>query len=72
MDKEQRCAAKAQLVTGMQAGHSWQTAAAQAGLQIIQSNAIGFGEPSGSMVRWRWKMDGTVISANCVERPIPF
>jgi transposase len=39
MDKEQRRAAKAHLVAGMQMGHSWQTAAARAGLQISQSNA---------------------------------
>jgi len=39
MDKDQRRAAKAQLVAGMQRGQSWQTAAAQAGLQISQSNA---------------------------------
>jgi transposase len=39
MDKEQRRTAKAHLVTGMQAGQSWQTAAAQAGLPISQSNA---------------------------------
>lgn len=39
MNKEQRRRAKAQLVAGMQVGHSWQTAAAQAGLQISQSNA---------------------------------
>jgi transposase len=39
MDQEQRRAAKVQLVTGMQEGHSWQTAAAQAGLRISQSNA---------------------------------
>jgi putative transposase len=39
MDKEQRRAAKVQLVAGMQEGHAWQTAAAQAGLQISQSNA---------------------------------
>jgi hypothetical protein len=39
MDKEQRRVAKAQLVAGMQTGQAWQTAAAQAGLQISQSNA---------------------------------
>ena len=39
MDKEQRRVAKAQLVAGMQEGHSWQTAAAQAGLSTSQSNA---------------------------------
>jgi transposase len=39
IDKEQRRVAKAQLVAGMQMGHSWQTAAAQAGLPISQSNA---------------------------------
>ena len=39
MDKEQRRVAKAQLVAGMQTGQVWQTAAAQAGLQISQSNA---------------------------------
>jgi transposase len=39
MDKEQHRAAKAQLVALMQAGQSWQAAAAQAGLQISQSNA---------------------------------
>jgi transposase len=39
MDKEQRRAAKAQLVAGMQEGHSWQPAAAKAGLQINQSTA---------------------------------
>ncbi len=39
MDKEQRRLAKAQLVAGMQTGQAWQTAAAQAGLQISQSNA---------------------------------
>ncbi len=44
---------------------------AQAGLQISRM-PIGFGELSDSVVRWRWKMDGTVIPANCVERPIPF
>jgi transposase len=39
MDKEQRHVAKAQLVAGMQTGHSWHTAAAQARLPISQSNA---------------------------------
>ena len=39
MGQEQRRVAKAQLVAGMQAGYSWQTAAAQAGLQTSQSNA---------------------------------
>jgi hypothetical protein len=39
MDKEQRRAAKVQLVTGMQAGQPWQTAAAKAGLPIGQSSA---------------------------------
>jgi transposase len=39
MDQEQRRAAKAQLVAGMQAGYSWQTAAAAAGVQTSQSNA---------------------------------
>lgn len=39
MDKEQRLAAKAQLVAGWQVGQSWQAAAAQAGLQTSQSNA---------------------------------
>ena len=39
MDKEQRRTAKAHLVTGMQAGRSWQTAAAQARLPISRSNA---------------------------------
>jgi hypothetical protein len=38
MDKEQRRAAKTQLVAGMQVGHSWQTATAQAGLAIRCSN----------------------------------
>jgi transposase len=38
MNKEQRRTAKMQLVAGMQAGHPWQTAAAQAGLQTSQSN----------------------------------
>jgi transposase len=39
MDHEQRRAAKARLIALMQAGQPWQTAAAQAGLQISQSNA---------------------------------
>ena len=39
MDQEQRRAAKAQLVAGMQAGYSWQTAAAEAGVRTSQSNA---------------------------------
>ena len=39
MNQEQRRVAKVQLVAGMQAGQSWQTAAAQAGLPISQSNA---------------------------------
>jgi transposase len=39
MNKEQRRAAKAQLVAGMQEGQSWQTAAATIGLQTSQSNA---------------------------------
>lgn len=39
MDKEQRRVVKAQLVALMQTGQAWQTAAAQAGLQISQSNA---------------------------------
>jgi transposase len=39
MNEEQRHAAKARLVAGMQEGHSWQTAAAKAGIQISQSNA---------------------------------
>jgi len=40
MDKEQRRAAKTQLVAGMQVGHSWQTATTKAGLPINRS-AIG-------------------------------
>ncbi len=40
MDKEQHRVAKAQLVAGMQAGHSWQTAAVQAGLPISQINRV--------------------------------
>jgi transposase len=39
MDQEQRRVAKAQLVAGMQAGYSWQQAAARAGVQTSQSNA---------------------------------
>ena len=39
MDKGQHHMAKVQLMAQMQAGHSWQTAAAKAGLQISQSNA---------------------------------
>ena len=39
MDKEQRRAAKARLVAQMQAGRSWQAAAATAGVQISQSTA---------------------------------
>lgn len=39
MDKEQHCAAKAQLVAQMQAGKSWQAAAVTAGVQISQSTA---------------------------------
>ncbi len=39
MNKEQRQIAKLHLVTGMQKGLSWQTAAVQAGLQISQSHA---------------------------------
>ena len=39
MDKEQRREALTHLVSGMQEGQPWQTAAAQAGLQISQSNA---------------------------------
>jgi len=39
MDKEQRRTAKAHVVAGMQAGHTWQAAAAQAGLQTSRSNA---------------------------------
>ncbi len=39
MDKEQRRSAKAHLVTGMQSGKPWQTAAAQAELPISQLNA---------------------------------
>lgn len=39
MDQEHRRKAKAQLVAGMQASYSWQTAAAEAGVQTSQSNA---------------------------------
>lgn len=39
MDKEQRRVAKTQLVAGMQEGHSWYRAAAQAGVQTSRSNA---------------------------------
>jgi transposase len=39
MDKEQYGRAKASLIFSMQEGHSWQTAAASAGLQVSQSNA---------------------------------
>ena len=39
MDKEQHRAAKARLVAQMQAGRSWQAAAATAGMQISQSTA---------------------------------
>jgi hypothetical protein len=38
MDKEQRRAAESQLVTGIQAGQSWQTATTKTGLPISQSN----------------------------------
>ena len=40
MDKEQHRAAKARLVAQMQAGRSWQAAAATAGMQISQSNSL--------------------------------
>jgi hypothetical protein len=33
MDREERCAAKAQLVAPMQTGQSWQAAATSAGVQ---------------------------------------
>jgi transposase len=39
MEKEQLRAAKAQLVAQMQKGHSWQGAAATAGIRITQSTA---------------------------------
>jgi transposase len=39
MEKEQYGRAKACLISWMLKGHSWQTAAVQAGLQISQSNA---------------------------------
>lgn len=39
MDKERRHVAKVQLMAEMQEGHSWQVAAAKAGLQISRSNA---------------------------------
>ena len=39
MDKEQYGRAKASLIFSMQEDHSWQTAAASAGLQVSQSNA---------------------------------
>ena len=39
MDKELRHVAKVRLMAEMQAGRSWQTAAAKSGLQISQSNA---------------------------------
>jgi len=39
MGQEHRRKAKAQLVALMQSGYSWQTAAAEAGVQTSQSNA---------------------------------
>jgi len=39
MDKELRHVAKVRMMAEMQAGHSWQTAAAKSGLQMSQSNA---------------------------------
>ena len=38
MDNGQRSVAKVHLMAQMQAGYSWQTAAAKAGLQISGSN----------------------------------
>ena len=39
MEAEQRCAAKEQMIALMQAGHRWQEAAAQAGIQVSRSTA---------------------------------
>lgn len=39
MEAEQRRAAKEQMIVLMQAGHRWQEAAAQAGLQVSRSTA---------------------------------
>jgi transposase len=39
MEREQRCAAKRQMIAFMQAGHGWQEAAAMAGLHIGRSAA---------------------------------
>src|SRR2546426_5620212 len=33
---------------------------------------IGCGSPCDNVVRRGWKMDGTVILSNCVERHVPF
>jgi hypothetical protein len=35
MEREQRCAAKRQMIAFMQAGHGWQEAAAMAGLHMV-------------------------------------
>jgi transposase len=39
MDREERCAAKAQLVAQMQTGQSWQAAATSAGVQTSRTAA---------------------------------
>jgi transposase len=39
MDRQAQCAAKAQMVALMQAGHSWQKAAGQAGVQTSRTAA---------------------------------
>jgi transposase len=39
MEAEQRCAAKEQMIALMQAGHRWQEASAQAGIQVSRSTA---------------------------------
>src|SRR5260370_13073723 len=39
MEAEQRRAAKEQMIALMQAGHGWQEASAQAGIQVIRSTA---------------------------------
>jgi len=39
MEAEQRRAAKEQMIALMQAGHRWQEAAAQAGIQVSRSTA---------------------------------
>jgi hypothetical protein len=67
MEAEQRRAAKEQMIALMQAGHRWQEAAAQAGIQSVVRPPIGCCARCGAVGKPLSRMEDTGTLPNCAQ-----